>query len=137
MKKKLLMFIIRMIRLFKAEDRFMPNLRSVPEGCVQHNRLYRYYGRILVARQWNETVSFKYTVLQDGEWKECSHLHYSSVLSEKGPEFAKAFRYGDACPKCCCQQLGLPCRCDFTTGTNTGYYEIVHSDTQYSDNINL
>ena len=137
MKKKLLLLIIRLIRFFKAEDRFIPNLRAVPEGKVRHGRLYRYYGRILVARPWYEEVTFRYKVLDKDGWKQCTKLHYQHVLEDKGPEYAYAEREGDACSRCCCQQIGLPCRCDFVGGTNTGYYELVHSDAQYSDNISL
>lgn len=137
MKKKILKFIIRLIRFFKAEDKFIPNLRAIPEGSVQHNRLYRYYGRILVARKWNEQVVFRYKTLEADGWKNATKLHYQHILEERGPEHAIAEREGDACSRCCCLQLGLPCRCDFVTGTNTGYYELVHASTQYSDNISL
>lgn len=137
MKKKFLLFIIRLIRFFKAEDTYIPNLRAIPEGSVRYNRLYRYYGRILVARKWDQEVTFRYKVLENGEWEDCTQLHYHNVLEQKGPEYAMAWREGDACSRCCCQQQGLPCRCDFVTGTCTGYYELVHADTQYSDNISL
>lgn len=138
MRKKFLLFIIRLIRFFKAEDTYIPNLRAIPEGKVRNGRLYRYYGRILVARPWNKPVTFRYKALdENGKWQDCTKLHYDNVLAWKGPEFVSAEREGDACSQCCCQQQGLPCRCDFTSGTNTGYYELVHSDTQYSDNISL
>jgi hypothetical protein len=137
MKKKLLLFLIRVIRFFKAEDTYLPNLRAVPEGQVRYNRMYRYFGRIVVARSWDHPVTFSYKVLTKDGWQQCTQLHYQATLENRGPEYAMAEREGDACAKCCCQQQGLPCRCDFTTGTNTGYYELVHSDTQYSDNISL
>ena len=137
MKKKFLLFIIRLIRFFKAEDIYIPNLRAVAEGSVRYNRLYRYYGRILVARKWDGHVVFRYKTLDKDGWKDCTKLHYQHILEDRGPEYALAEREGDACARCCCQQLGLPCRCDFITGTNTGYYELVHADTQYSDNISL
>lgn len=137
MRKKLLLLIIRLIRFFKAEDTYIPNLRAVPGGKVRYGRLYRYYGRILVARQWHKPVSFRYQVLEGDTWRECSELQYDITFAEKGPEFVHAERQGEACSLCCCLQLGLPCRCDFLKGTNTGYYELVHSDTQYSDNISL
>ena len=137
MKKKFLLFIIRLIRFFKAEDVYIPNLRAIPEGAVRHNRLYRYYGRILVARKWDGNVVFRYKTLEPDGWKDCTKLHYQNILEDRGPEYAMAEREGDACSRCCCQQLGLPCRCDFVTGTNTGYYDLVHADTQYSDNISL
>ena len=137
MKKKLLLFIIRMIRLFKAEEAFVPNLRTIPEGAVRHDRIYRYYGRILISRRWQGPVMFHYKVLDGTQWVPCTELHYRETLALKGPEHALAEREGDACSICACQKHGLPCRCDFVTGSNTGYYEIVHTDTQYSDNISL
>ena len=137
MKKKFLLFIIRLIRFFKAEDKFIPNLRAVPDGKVLHGRIYRYYGRLLVARKWDKEVTFRFKTLERDGWKQSTKLHYQHVLEDRGPEYAMAEREGDACSRCCCQQLGLPCRCDFVTGTNSGYYELVHSDTQYSDNISL
>lgn len=137
MRKKLLLFIIRLIRFFKAEDTYIPNLRAVPEGKVRYGRFYRYYGRILVARSWDKPVTFRYKVLEGDTWQNCTELQYKFTLAEKGPDFAYAERNGGACSLCCCLQQGLPCRCDFLKGTNTGYFELVHSDTQYSDNITL
>lgn len=137
MKKKLLLFIIRLIRFFKAEDTYIPNLRAVPDGKVRTGKIYRYYGRILVARKWDHRIHFEYEELTDDGWQPCSGLRYDIVLHEKGPNYVHATRNGDACSRCCCHTLGLPCRCDFTTGTNTGYYELVHADTQYADNIQL
>ena len=137
MKKKFLLFIIRLIRFFKAEDTYIPNLRAVPEGSVRYNRLYRYYGRILVARKCEKEVSIVYMVREGDKWEECTTLRYFDVLEQKGPEYVRADRAGASCAQCCCQQLGLPCRCDFSTGLCTGYYELVHTDTQYSDNISL
>ena len=78
MKKKLLLLIIRLIRLFKSEDKFIPNLRAVPEGKVRHGRLYRYYGRILVARPWEEEVIFRYKVL-DKEFGYNGETVYNEV----------------------------------------------------------
>lgn len=137
MKKKLLLFIIRLIRFFKAEDTYIPNLRAVPDGKVQTGKIYRYYGRILVSRKWDHTIHFVYEELKDGTWQPCSPLRYDIVLKEKGDAHVRAIRSGDACSRCYCHQQGLPCRCDFVSGTNTGYYELVHADTQYSDNIQL
>lgn len=137
MKKKILLLIIRLIRFFKAEDTYLPNLRAVPEGKVQHGRIYRYYGRILVARKWDHKITFQYEELKDGQWQPCSQLRYDIAEKERGSEFVRAIRTGDACSRCYCQLQGLPCRCDFTTGTNTGYYELVHADTQYADNVQL
>ena len=50
MRKKMLLWVIRLIRIFHKEDQFIPQLRSVPEGKVLPNRLYRHFGRILVSR---------------------------------------------------------------------------------------
>lgn len=138
MRKKLLLFIIRLIRFFKAEDTYIPNLRAVPEGQVKQDKLYRYYGRILVARKWNGKVKFWYFRKDDkGDWINTTKIGYTEALMAKGPEHVRSERTGAACDLCYCQKQGLPCRCDFITGTNTGYYELVHSDTQYSDNIQL
>lgn len=137
MRKKLLLFIIRLIRFFKAEDTYMPNLRAVPDGKVQPGKIYRYYGRILVARRWDHKITFQYEELTDNGWQPCSGLRYDIVLQEKGLAHVRATRTGDACSRCYCHTQGLPCRCDFITGTNTGYYELVHADTQYADNPQL
>lgn len=138
MKKKLLLFIIRLIRLFKAEDTFMPNLRAVPDGKVKTGRLYRYYGRILVSRPC-EGASIQYLEKDPtGEgWIRCSLLRYQEVFRLCGPEKVSVSTENMPCANCACQKLGLPCRCDFTSGSYTGYYELVHQDTQYSDNITV
>lgn len=139
MKKKLLLFIIRLVRLFKAEDTFTPNLRSVPEGQVRTGRLYRYYGRILVSRPWQGAKVTYFEKDELDNWVECSEIRYNEVLSYKykGSDRVSLSTENMPCKNCACQKLGLPCRCDFTTGSYTGYYELVHQDTQYSDNTTL
>ena len=137
MKKKLLLFIIRLIRLFKAEDTFMPNLRAVPEGSVKTGRLYRYYGRILVSRPYEGAAVTYFERSDTGEWVQCSLLRYQEAFRLRGPEKVSISTENMPCRRCACQNLGLPCRCDFTGGSYTGYYELVHQDTQYSDNITV
>lgn len=138
MKKKLLLLLIRIIRLFKAEDKFMPNLRSVPERQVRTGQLYRYYGRILVSRPWQGAVVRYQERTPDGQhWQDCSEIRYHELLEFCGKESVSCTIDNLPCSRCACQALGLPCRCDFTSGTFTGYYQLVHQDTQYSDNVTL
>lgn len=137
MKKKILLFIIRLVRFFKAEDTFMPNLRAVPPKNVRTGRIYRYFGRILVSRP-HKGASITYFELADsGEWVQCSLIRYQEVFKLKGPEYVSINTENMPCKNCACQKQGLPCRCDFITGSYTGYYELVHQDTQFSDNVTI
>lgn len=136
MKKKILLFIIRLVRLFKAEDKFTPNLRSVPEGQVRTGQLYRYYGRILVSRPWQESV-VTYSELDGDNWKPCSNIRYNEVRRAKGDSHVNLEAKNTACEKCALHKLSLPCRCDFSGGSFTGYYDLVHQDTQYCNNPTL
>lgn len=137
MKKKLLLFIIRLIRFFKAEDTFIPNLRAVPEKQVRTGRLYRYYGRILVSRPWSGAIARHYERTPGGHWVPCSEIRYQELLEFRGQDSVTCETENLPCSHCACQTQGLPCRCDFGTGTFTGYYELVHQDQQYSDNLTL
>ena len=137
MKKKLLLFIIRLVRLFKAEDTFIPNLRAVPDGKVKVGRLYRYYGRILVTRPWTGAVVTYLELDEQSGWKPCSEIRYNEVRKEKGEAYVNLDARNTACERCACRKLSLPCRCDFSEGSFSGYYELVHQDTQYSDNITI
>lgn len=137
MKKKLLLLIIRLIRLFKSEDRFIPNLRAVPDGKVKTVCMYRYYGRILVSRPWTGSVVTYYELDEKAGWKPCSEVRYNEVRQVKGEAYVNLSAENTACNRCACRNLSLPCRCDFSEGSFNGYYELVHQDKQYSDNINL
>ena len=91
MRKKMLLWVIRLIRLFHKEDQFIPQLRSVPEGKVLPNRLYRHFGRILVSRANPQKVEMRYYYAEidpamsvrpkDDDWKECSEIHYNELMT--------------------------------------------------------
>ena len=93
MRKKMLLWVIRLIRLFHKEDQFIPQLRSVPEGKVLPNRLYRHFGRILVSRANPQKVEMRYYYAEidpamsvrpkDDDWKECSEIHYNELMTRK------------------------------------------------------
>lgn len=143
MRKKMLLWVIRLIRLFHKEDQFIPQLRSVPEGKVLPNRLYRHFGRILVSRANPQKVEMRYYYAEidpamsvrpkDDDWKECSEIHYNELMTRKDA-VTKYEQTGAPCEHCACQIYGLPCHCAFPRGAMTGYFELLHCNKQYSNN---
>lgn len=138
MKKKILIMIIRLIKFFKKENELMPELMSVDQNKIRTERLYQHFGRIVYARKNDVKVNIKYMV--DGE--ECSDIKYNESVRENEVMKKEVHKVemkisGKPCNKCACSIYSLPCRCDFTSGTFTGYYEIVKCSKQYSDNIKL
>lgn len=142
MRKKLLMLFIRLIRLFRKEDQLMPNLLSVSKGEVIPGRLYRHFGRVLVARENPEKVTMRYFYasvqckngkVQTGEWKQCDESMYNIMISRK--DFTTRYEQeGAPCSKCACEVYSLPCHCAFRNGARTGYFEQVSCSRQYTDN---
>jgi len=128
MKKKLLNFIIRLIRFFKKEDTLMPELSSVDENQVKLGHLYTHYGRVVVAHPNPEQAYFRYYV----DDKPVTQLAYEEALIKGLP--TRIERHNAPCHLCHFQQYGLPCRCDFNVGSHQGYWRIVQCSRQYADN---
>lgn len=131
MRKKILIWAMRLIKFFRKENELTPELMSIDENKIKLGRLYMHYGRLLYARKNEEEVEIKYFV--DG--KKCSQLRYQEGVQHNDNVSIEI--KGKPCDKCACSIYGLPCRCDFTTGTFTGYYELIHCSRQYSDNVKL
>lgn len=133
MKRKILLFIIRIVRLLKMQDRFIPELEQVPLCKVKPHRLYQHYGRILLSRRNPRRVEI---IWRDGLADPISEREYYRLFSSGQPCYIDIMR-GQACMDCAMRRLGLPCRCDFSTGAFTGWYELIASSKQYSDNITI
>lgn len=132
MRKKIFLFLLRLIRLFRKEESLMPELSNIPYGSIRIGRFYTHYGRILFARPNPQKVIF----LCDG--KEITELAFTEATSAGTADSSTHISVqGKACHLCCCERYGLPCRCDFSTGSFSGYYELIHSSHQYSDNLTI
>ena len=133
MKTDILLFAIRIIRLLKMQDKLIPELEQVPPCRVKLHRLYQHYGRILLSRRNPRRVSATYL---DRLARPISEDDYYRLFHRGEPCFIDHLA-GQACDDCAMRRLGLPCRCDFSTGAFTGWYELVASSKQYSDNITI
>jgi hypothetical protein len=145
----LVLLAMRLRRFLGLEERKIPELICVPEGEVRANRLYAHFGRILVSRRWRQKSHIRYFTSTwtaselppsdldleertDIPWTESDEAGY--LLAGENHNLRKVRVIGKPCGKCACNQLGLPCKCDFDTGTFTGYFKLVYKQKQYSDN---
>ena len=133
MKLQILLFIVRVLRLLGMQDKFMPELDTVAVGQVRRHRLYQHYGRILLARRNPRPVMATFSGICG---QTVGQQEYYDLLTE-GKQCSLDSLSGQACDLCAMRSLGLPCRCDFRTGSFTGYYELVMAGRQYSDNISI
>jgi hypothetical protein len=149
MKTQILLFLIRLIRFLRKENQLIPELSCIPNGKVQVNRLYNHYGRILVSRPWENAKMVKHyfvsplqrtelspstLALEDRDdvpWEEVDEFRYYEARRNK--ELCLVRIKGRPCELCACWEKGLPCRCDFTTGTATGYFKLVLEKKQFAD----
>lgn len=127
MKKKILLFILRVVRFLKMEDKLMPELDHVPVKQVRIGRLYQHYGRIVVARRNDRDVSARFlnahgSQITEEEYYRNLHTHRDWMVTDVK---------GRACDKCDFERLGLPCRCDFKRGAFKGYYQVIHTSKQF------
>ena len=122
MKRRLLFLLIRLARLLKMEDKLMPELELVPQRQVRTERVYRYYGRVVLSHSNPQKV----------------HAVFRNQHGDKGtPCSIDDNVSGKACSRCDFDRLGLPCRCDFASGFCTGYYEVLMSSKQFSTNSSV
>lgn len=128
MKRRILNFIIRLIRLFHKEESLMPELSTIPDNKVKLGHLYTHYGRIVAAYPNPEQAYFRYFV----EDKPVTELEYNEALI-KGSA-TRIERVNAPCHLCHFQQFGLPCRCDFNVGSHQGYWRVLQCSRQYADN---
>jgi hypothetical protein len=138
MKKKFLLFVIRCIRFLGKESQLIPELRCVPK--IKTRRLYKHYGRILLAHENPDPVEMHYfrRATDTDEWKEIRQAEYNQTLQqqEKGKlrDVKLMFKQtGAKCEQCACEQLHLPCACGFEGGERSGYYELIYEGYQPSD----
>ena len=132
MKKNFILFLVRLARFFRKEDWITPQLNAVPENRVRTNRLYAHYGRIMLSRPNPEKVREHYYI---GDNEVNKRVYEDKLQEYNGIPITINMRHeytGQACHLCACEQYGLPCRCDFTTGPFSGYYELIHTAKQYS-----
>lgn len=128
--KKIILFFLRCIKLLKMQDKLMPELDTIPLRRVKPHHIYQHYGRILVTYRNKEPVFVRFT---DYMGSTISEEKYYELYSKNQPCYMNDIS-GKACENCDIKKLGLPCRCDFSTGVFTGYFKVIHSYKQYSDN---
>lgn len=130
MKRKILLFVIRCIKMLKMQDKLIPELEQQPQCAIRPHRLYQHYGRIVLSHSNPDVV---YATFTDDRGKELTEKQYFAAFSQGKPCYITQAK-GRACYRCAIHKIALPCRCDFKDGVFSGYYELVYSPKQYSDN---
>ena len=134
MKRRLLFLLIRVARLLKMEDKLMPELELVPQRQVRTERVYRYYGRVVLSHSNPKKVV---AVFRNSYGSRITEEEYNR-LCDKGAQCSIDDNVtGKACSRCDFDRLGLPCRCDFASGFCAGYYEVLMSSKQFSTNSSV
>jgi hypothetical protein len=143
MKKKFIMFVVRIIRLLGKEGQLVPELRWC--DSVLPGRVYRHFGRILLAHRNRETFSVRYfrrsSLSADSdpdaavESVEISREEYYRRFEDGEASSLRMEMKGSPCAKCACEQLNIPCYCRFRGGERTGWFELINNPRQYSDNV--
>lgn len=131
MKRRLLFLLIRLARLLKMEDKLMPELELVPARLVRTDRVYRYYGRVVLSHSNPHKVV---AVFRNQHGSRITEDEYNRLCDNGTPCSIDDDVTGKACSCCDFDRLGLPCRCDFASGFCTGYYEVIMSSKQFSTN---
>lgn len=132
MKRKFVFFLIRVIKLLKMQDKFMPELNSVPVKEIKIGRIYQHYGRIVLTHRHPHPEKCKVTFYNAFGSQITEEKYYE--LFRAGQTNNRIDASGQACELCDFNRLCLPCRCDFKEGIFRGYYEVIQSSRQYSDN---
>lgn len=132
MRKKILLFSLRVARFFGHPEFICPDLHTIPNGSIRTGRLYEHYGRIMYTRRNPFTVTCKYTG-DDGTPVPSSEV---SARKANGHNIISVYT-GKPCNLCACNELGLPCRCNFSSGPYTGYYTLLHTYPQSTTNAFL
>lgn len=131
MKRRFLFLLIRLARLLKMEDKLMPELELVPARQVRTDRVYRYYGRVVLSHSNPQKVV---AVFRNKHGSRITEDEYNRLCDNGTPCSIDDDVTGKACSCCDFDRLGLPCRCDFASGFCTGYYEVIMSSKQFSTN---
>lgn len=138
MRRKILLFIIRVIRFLGKEKQLIPELRGVER--VVPDRFYKHYGRVLLSRANPDEVTLHYYRRPKGEeqWKEIRKAEYEHVLQQQNKGHLRDIEVrweqtGDKCALCCCERLHIPCQCNFQGGERTGYFVLIDPGHQQSD----
>lgn len=144
------LLFVRMARFLRKEDEFVPILRQ--QSDVIPGRLYSHFGRILLAvRNPDPVTTHYYRSHQDSDEEpyEISQREFNQVILAKSQQAElpseRRDKYllgvvthktltGDKCSICACTLHGLPCHCYFADGSLTGYYRLIYTAKQYSDN---
>lgn len=131
MKIKFIILFVRILKILKMFDKFVPVLNNIPRREVSNKGLYQHYGRIVLAKPNPEKVTVQY---MDIAGNEISEENYEKMFeANQSPTIGKV--EGMACSKCDFSRLGLPCRCDFKQGFFNGYYEVVFVSKQNSTSV--
>lgn len=131
MKIKFIILCVRLLKMLKMFDKFVPVLNNVPRRGVSYKGLYQHYGRIVLAKPNPDKVTVQYL---DIAGNEISQEEYEKQFAaNREPTIGNV--EGMACGKCDFARLGLPCRCDFKQGFFKGYYEVIFVSKQNSTSV--
>lgn len=132
MKQKIILLLIRLARFFRKEDTVAPELSTIEPNAIKTGRIYTHYGRVLHARRNPQQVTTHY-FLQGKELTKEEYQRLIDTMFVTGIYYDIQMQYkGQFCQQCACELYGLPCRCDFSSGPFSGYYELIHTRKQYS-----
>ena len=121
MKIKFIILFVRLLKMLKMFDKFVPVLNNVPRRGVSNLGLYQHYGRIVLAEPNPEKVTVQY---RDIAGNEISQEEYEKQFAaNREPTIGNV--EGMACGMCDFGRMGLPCRCDFKQGLFCGYYKVI------------
>lgn len=126
MKIKFIILFVRLLKMLKMFDKFVPVLNNMPRRCVSNKGLYQHYGRIVLAKPNPKNVQIRFS---DAAGNHISEMEYEKQFNDdKHPYIENA--EGMACNMCDFERLGLPCRCDFKQGFYRGYYKVIFTSKQ-------
>lgn len=121
MKIKFIILFVRLLKMLKMFDKFVPVLNNIPRRGVSNRGLYQHYGRIVLAKPNPNRVNIQFL---DTSGNEISEEEYENQFKDdKEPVIGTVD--GMACSMCDFDRMGLPCRCDFKQGFFSGHYKVI------------
>lgn len=131
MKIKFIILFVRLLKMLKMFDKFVPMLNNMPRRGVSNTGLYQHYGRIVMAKPNPNKVDIRFS---DAAGNEISEKEYElQFKADLHPTINSAD--GMACRMCDFERLGLPCRCDFKQGFYSGYFKVIYVSKQNATSV--